>query len=233
MQYSSYVENLILKEHQSGLLEVSKIWSEYCSDIPATAYYKMIERLEEKGSIMKLAKGVYCVPRITKFGKLPLSENEILEHYIGKNKRYGVEISYGLYSRLGLTTQVPKKRVVYTTKLESKTKSYKNIDLIKIYLPLNEVQKELICGLEVMQNIETIQEINYACLYKYLSNLAVIYNEKEFMKVLKEIKYKKKTLAFYHSVLTWFGVDNNIAKMLSPTSNYKIYKMEDIYEFAQ
>lgn len=232
MQYSSYIENSILNNHSSGLIEVSSLWGEFFSDIPITAYNKTIERLEGKGKIVKLAKGVYCVPRETKFGRVTLGEAEILEHYIGKDNQYGVEVSYGLFSRLGLTTQVPQKKVIYTTRLEGNTKTYKNIILNKINVLLNKKRAELICGLEVCQNFENLQDVNYLHLYNYFSNLATCYDDEEFYNVTKEHKYKKKTLAFYQSMLNWFKVSNSIYKQLSPTSDYKIPKMEKIYELA-
>lgn len=233
MLYSTRIENLILQKYSCGQIFATQIWKDNFSDIPVTAYNKTLERMEAREAIVKLAKGVYCVPKVTKFGKIPFGEQGIVDYYIGKNQQFGVEISYGLYSSLGLTTQVPKKRIVYTTKLDGKTKSYKNLDLIKINITLNEVRKDMVRGLEVVQNLETIQEINYVNLYSCFEKLAKSYDEKEFMKVTNEIKYKKRTLAFYHNILNWFGVENGIGKLLSPTSKYKNKTMEEIYEFTQ
>lgn len=45
--------------------------------VPANSYYKSIERMLRNGELEKVAKGVYCRHKITKFGKISAGEENI------------------------------------------------------------------------------------------------------------------------------------------------------------
>lgn len=87
------------------------------------AINKALERLTEKGLILRAARGIYCYPKIEKvygLGPIPPSMEDIAETMA---KRDGAKIvPSGLYAQyqLGLTQQVPMN-VVYLTNGISRT----------------------------------------------------------------------------------------------------------------
>ena len=87
------------------------------------AINKALERLTDKGLIMRAARGIYCYPKIEKvygLGPIPPSMEDIAE---AMAKRDGAKIvPSGLYAQyqLGLTQQVPMN-VVYLTNGISRT----------------------------------------------------------------------------------------------------------------
>lgn len=87
------------------------------------AINKALERLTEKGLILRAARGIYCYPKIEKvygLGPIPPSMEDIAE---AMAKRDGAKIvPSGLYAQyqLGLTQQVPMN-VVYLTNGISRT----------------------------------------------------------------------------------------------------------------
>ena len=87
------------------------------------AINKALERLTDKGLVLRAARGIYCYPKIEKvygLGSIPPSMEDIAE---AMAKRDGAKIiPSGLYAQyqLGLTQQVPMN-VVYLTNGISRT----------------------------------------------------------------------------------------------------------------
>ena len=87
------------------------------------AINKALERLTDKGLVLRAARGIYCYPKIEKvygLGPIPPSMEDIAE---AMAKRDGAKIvPSGLYAQyqLGLTQQVPMN-VVYLTNGISRT----------------------------------------------------------------------------------------------------------------
>lgn len=87
------------------------------------AVNKALERLTDKGLVLRAARGIYCYPKIEKvygLGAIPPSMEDIAEAIA---KRNGAKIiPSGLYAQyqLGLTQQVPMN-VVYLTNGISRT----------------------------------------------------------------------------------------------------------------
>lgn len=97
--------------------------SDFISYGNRNAVNKALERLAEKGLMLRVARGIYCYPKVEKIyglGPIPPSLEEIAE---AMAKRDGAKIvPTGLYAQyqLGLTQQVPMN-VVYLTNGISRT----------------------------------------------------------------------------------------------------------------
>ena len=86
MNYQLEVREKIESYPLRELIVANKFLIEKLPNIPANTYYKSIERMRKKGELEWLAKGVYCRPKVTKFGKISDGEENILNYYIGKEK---------------------------------------------------------------------------------------------------------------------------------------------------
>lgn len=97
--------------------------SDFISYGNRNAVNKALERLAEKGLMLRVARGIYCYPKIEKIyglGPIPPSLEDIAE---AMAKRDGAKIvPTGLYAQyqLGLTQQIPMN-VVYLTNGISRT----------------------------------------------------------------------------------------------------------------
>ncbi len=58
------------------------------------------------------------------------------------------------------------------------------------------------------------------------------YTEVAFEVVQRVIGYPKPTVAFLREVLNYYHVPNSLSKHLSALSNYRIPRMEELYEAA-
>lgn len=221
MNAAMYIKNEFKNYKKGVLFNAKKIYNKSFFNINEANYYKVLERLVKTGEIIRVSKGIYSIPKLTKYGPLNPSESEIIQTCI-KNEEDGCEVNYGLYNKLGLTTQISKKRVFYCNSIIENQKKIGMIFFIKKSIIFTNKNIKYIEMLEVLQNFNKIQDLNYSSFYKYCMQFNEIYNEETFENIISKIKYKKSTFAFLEQILNHFKTKNNIKNQLSTLSNYKI-----------
>ena len=92
--------------------------------------------------------------------------------------------------------------------------------------------KGMIHMLEVLQNFNEIQDLNYHQFISCCEKFAQEYDGKIFEQVIQKIRYQKRTISFLRDILNHYGVENSLNKYLSALSQYKHPTMEEIYEIA-
>jgi len=214
------------------LIIANKFLTEKLPNVPANTYYKSIERMRKKGELERLAKGVYCRPKVTKFGKISAGEENILDYYIGKENYTGVVIGYRLYNKYGITTQVSKTVKIYSNVLEEEKKVIKNVEIKKVNISINSKIKRAIEQLEILENYDEIEDIDKNSLKRLYRGIAEEYSEQVFTSVLRNMKYKKRTIAYLEKILNNRKVENTLSQFLNKTSKYKIPAVEEFYEPA-
>ena len=222
----------INKYSSNQLIMMSKFYrNNFSSFLSETAFYKLISRLYISGEIYRVSKGIYCKANQSKYGKSLLQENEVVETYT-KNEK-GILIGYQLYNQLGITTQVSKRYIIYSSSVDKQNKNIGNVNIHRYNLIYNNATKSMICILELLYNYRNIQDLNISCYINEIKRLSKEYNEKVFENVQKEIKYPKWVIAFLQEVLNYYQIPNDLKMYLSSLSKYNIPKMSELYEFAQ
>ena len=111
------IENTILnsiKKRGRGTVFFS---SDYSKVGEKSAVLKALERMAAGGTIVRVARGIYCYPKIDKelgFGTLDPTYEEIAQAITKRDKARIVPAGIYAMNRLGLSTQVPMN-VVYLT----------------------------------------------------------------------------------------------------------------------
>lgn len=233
MNYCNIIKEELNRYSENEMIFASKLYKEklYKKNVTETSFYKVLERMCLSNELSKLSKGVYYYPKKSKFGIIPISDEEIISSYIEKNN--GMIIGYLLFNKLNLTTQVSKKITLYSTNVEGETKNIRNIEIKNISLKINDEYKKIIEMLEVLQSFNEIQDINYNAFYEYARNFSKEYNEDILKKVLVEKKYKKSTISFLRNILNYFEIRNELDKYLSSLSKYNHIDMEKVYESSR
>lgn len=232
MKSNAIVKNAVLEFNENELILASKLYKEKLSEyVSEAAFYKTLQRMCESGELVKIAKGTYHLPKFSKYGIVPPSEKEIVSAFI-ENKT-GTIIGYSLYNSLNLTTQIPKTVVVVSSSIDSFTKSIRNVTVHQMSLEFSEEIQNMVHALDVLQNFNSIQDINYTAFLNYTEELASRFNADAFEKIISVKSYKKSTISFLHEILNFYNVQNNLSKYLSTLSDYKHPKMEELYEAAQ
>ena len=229
--YANYIETIIEHEPENKLLEASALYSQSFSTIPEMTYYKTLERMCKKGSLVHLTKGLYYRPKNTRFGTVPISEKDIVEHYIQDDQ--GIVVGYRLFNQKGLTTQISKRVEVLSSAVSGKKKNIHNVYVMNISISLTPETIPIIETLEILQNYKSIEDINNTALAAYMKDFAIEYSDETTVYVLKNRKYKKSTIAFLESFLNHFKVENTLNQFLSSLSSYNIPDMEEFYESTQ
>jgi len=120
MSYASVIKESVEKYPELKIIEAQKVYNEKFSAIPEQAFYKTVSRLAKSGEIIRITKGIYCKPKISRFGTIISTEKNILEHFLGRNQNEGLVIGYRMYNKYGLTTQVSKNIEIYANLLFKK-----------------------------------------------------------------------------------------------------------------
>lgn len=225
--YANYIETIIGHEPENKLLEASALYSQSFSTIPEMTYYKTLERMCKKGFLVHLTKGLYYRPKNTRFGTVPISEKDIVDHYIKDNQ--GIVVGYRLYNQKGLTTQISKRVEILSSAVPGKKKNIHNVYVMNISISLTPETIPIIETLEILQNYKSIEDINNTALAAYMKEFARQYSDEDTVYVLKNRKYKKSTIAFLESFLNHFQVKNSLNQFLSSLSSYNIPDMKEFY----
>ena len=225
--YANYIKTIIEHEPENKLLEASALYSQSFSKIPEMTYYKTLERMCKKGILVHLTKGLYYRPKNTRFGTVPISEKDIVDHYIKDNQ--GIVVGYRLFNQKGLTTQISKRIEVLSSAVPGKKKNIHNVYVINISISLTPETIPIIETLEILQNYTSIEDINDTALVAYMKDFARQYSDEATVYVLKNRKHKKSTIAFLESFLNYFKVENTLNQFLSLLSSYAIPDIEEFY----
>ncbi len=232
MKSNPIVKEALAEFKENELIIASKLYKEKLAGrISEAAYYKTLQRLCEADELVKIAKGTYHLPKMSKYGIVPPSEKEIISAFT--ENETGTVIGYTLYNSLNLTTQISKTITVISSALEGLTKSIRNVVVHQVPLEFSEEITNMVHGLEVLQNFSTIQDINYSAFLKFSKTFASTFTTTAFEETIANKAYKKSTIAFLQEILNHYEVENNLSKYLSTLSEYKYPKMEELYEAAR
>ena len=79
MGSSNVIRNALVHYRENELILASKLYRmELCDQISEAAFYKTLERMCKSGELVKIAKGTYHLPKVSKYGIVPPSEKEII-----------------------------------------------------------------------------------------------------------------------------------------------------------
>lgn len=199
----------------------------FSSVMSEVTFAQVISRLYRSGELERVAKGVYCRPKNTRFGKVLPTEQEIVKVFTDKQK--GILTGYHLYNLLGITTQISKSYRVYSAFSDEAKKTIGNVNIYRYNLVYSQVVNDHIILMELLHNYRNIQDINHMAFKKNIQELCGMYDQSVFEKIQKEIGYPKRTVAFLREALNYYHIPNTLNKYLSELSDYKIPRMEEIY----
>ena len=189
---------------------------------------KVIERLQKKGIIKKISKGVFYKPEQTVFGELKPDTNEQLKKYLFKNgKRIAYITGLSLYNRLNLTTQVP-----YRIKIASRgnrisiNRGVLKADAVKSYTEVTDKNYELLGLLDVIKDIKKIPDTSVNTSIKILTSRIIKLNKKRITEIVKyALLYPPRVRALLGAIIENAGCKVNTQKLkesLNPLTKFKL-----------
>ena len=140
-------------------------------------------------------KGIYYLTVYTPFGEIGISKEQLIaDKYLLPNKGY--ESGYTVMHRLGLTSQMPKERVIITNNANNGTRKDEKLDVIirppKVRVTAkNKDYLQMLDVLELMDRAPIDDEKPYKVIADYIKK-----NKLEYGKLLEiaDVYYGKTTV---------------------------------------
>jgi len=189
---------------------------------------KALERLQEKGVIKKLSKGIFYKPEQTVFGELQPDYSEQLRPYLFENgKRIAYETGYSLYNRMGLTTQMAFRiKIASRSKRISINRGSLKADAVKSYAEVTEANYELLGFLDAIKDIKRIPDCSVSQVVKILSGKIRTLNDKQISGLVKyALLYPTRVRALVGAMLENLNIQANTKKLkqsLNPLTKVKL-----------
>ncbi len=190
---------------------------------------KALERLQKKGIIKKVSKGVFYKPEISVFGALPPNYDAILKNYLYKNgKRVGYITGMGLYNQLNLTTQMAFRNKIATNRNRKKIEiSWLKTNSVKAYANVTEENFQLLGILDAIKDINLILDTPASKAAKMLMDKIKAFAKKDIEGLLKyALQYPPRARALLGAMVeNMFGDEYNLTalkKSLNPSTSFKL-----------
>lgn len=179
---------------------------------------KALERLQKNGTIKKISKGVFYIPRKTIFGELGPDSNGILERYLFEDgKRVAYETGFSLYNRLGLTTQMAFKIKIATKKNPIKiNQGTLQVSSVKSYVDITEKNYQLLGFLDALKDIKKIPDCSVIQAVKRMSFLIKDLTPKEKNEIIQyALFYPARVRALLGAILENLNLKMDLDKLKS------------------
>lgn len=188
---------------------------------------KILERLQRKGLIKKLSKGIFYKPEQTVFGEIKPREAEVIKGYLFNNgKRMAYITGNYLYNQMGLTRQIPRNwkiasfnRRVYVNRQNLKAKP------VKAYAEVTEENYQLLGFLDALKDWKTIPDLNIEEGIKVLTVYIQKLTKNEVSKLTNlALRYPPRVRAFLGALLeqTGNGETEIIRESLNPITKFQL-----------
>lgn len=231
MSYMGYVKELIQRQPSNSVIEAERVYRMLPYPISRRAYNKILMQMVRAGEIIPMEEGVYCCARKSCTGVLTLpSDREIAAYYIEDNR--GLYIGYALYRAKGLTTQISKKTEVLSVGIKKERINIRGVDIERLPESLSPNLVYVVEILEILEHYGEVEDFNHGRFLHYMEEYSRLYSEVDVQRVLALRIYKKTTIALLKRYLEYFGVQNNLGKLLSSKEMNTVMSEEKIYEFT-
>ena len=190
---------------------------------------KALERLQTKGIIKKISKGVFYKPEQTIFGELKPDYNEQLRPYLFENgKRIAYITGAYLYNQLNLTTQMAFRiKIACRGKRISINRGAVKADAVKSYAEVTDSNYELLGFLDAFKDIRQIPDSTTAKTVKLLSERIKQLTETQRAEMVKyALLYPPRVRALLGAILeSQMASSKDIKKLkesLNPLTTIKV-----------
>jgi predicted transcriptional regulator of viral defense system len=177
---------------------------------------KALERLQKNGTIKKVSKGVFYIPRKTIFGELGPDSNELLKRYLFEDsKRVAYETGFSLYNRLGLTTQMAFKIKVATRGNPIKINiGALKVSSVKSYVNITEQNYQLLGYLDALKDIKRIPDCSVVQAVRRMGFLIKDLTTKERKEIIQyALFYPARVRALLGAILENLNLKLNLDEL--------------------
>lgn len=188
---------------------------------------KALERMQTRGLIKKMSKGIFYKPIKTVFGDLQPSDSEQLKPYLfKKGKRIAYITGESLYNQMNLTTQMAFTIKIASNKRINIEKGAIKAKSVKSYAEVREENYQLLGFLDVLKDIKRIPDCTAANAVRILSKKLASFEDKKVDDLMKyAMLYPPRVRALLGAMLQNKNVRINTEKLqksLNPITTFKL-----------
>ena len=166
---------------------------------------KVLERLQKKGLIKRLSKGLFYKPKRTVFGEKKPDEQQVLKSYLYQN---GQRVAYitgtYLYNQMGLTTQVPaivqiasRDRRIFVNRGTVKATP------VKSYVDVADDNYGMLGLLDALKDLKDIPDLDMKAAITILKSQLEAYSDMKLDKLIRyALKYPPRVRALLGAILS-------------------------------
>lgn len=192
------------------------------------AIIKNLNRMAKSGRINKLSKGKYYKPESNVFGSLLPDQAQVVKDLLEKDgKLIGYVTGYGIYNRLGLTTQV--SNTIQIGRNEPRPAFKRGNYMIAFVKQKNAITKESIPLLQFLDAVRNIKKIPGTDIISACKRLLTIVKDLSGNDIVDMVrlaqKYPPATRALLGALLEQSGnrpTTEPLKRSLNPITIYKL-----------
>ncbi|TSA26672.1 hypothetical protein D4R71_03460 [bacterium] len=187
---------------------------------------KAIERLIAKAVIKRVSTGIFYKPRMTAFGELYPSEEELLKPYLFvQGKRIAYITGTALYNRMGLTSQIPKiTKVACRNNRLAINNGVVRIKSVKSYVDITNDNYSLLQLLDVLKDFKFITDLKKESTIKILQDKFKELTDKDRVRLIKyALQYPPRTRSLLGALLSKIGCKENISRLMQSLNPFTVY----------
>lgn len=211
-------------------LPIGKIFGYDDLDIKPDQYVtvaKVLERLQKKGVIKKVANGKFYKPQQTVFGELKPSEEEILKPYLFEdNRRIAYVTGAYLYNQMGLTRQIVSKiKIASRAKRIFIQSGALKATPVKSYVEVTNANYQQLGFLDALKDINKVPDLNPKSGVTLLGNTLSNMSNKELKSLITyALAYPPRVRAILGALLenvNKIEITKPLKERLNPFTQYK------------
>lgn len=189
---------------------------------------KIMERLQRKGTVNKISRGLFYKPRKTAFGEVMPEEKQILKAWLYENgKRVAYVTGTYLYNQMGLTTQIPiriqiasrQKRIIINTPVVKAIPA-------KSYVDVTEENYILLGLLDAIKDLRKIPDVEVNSAIIILKKRILELEEKLISEIIGyALFYPPRVRALLGAILETAGQKFELQRLrdsLNPFTEYNL-----------
>jgi hypothetical protein len=166
---------------------------------------KVLERLQKKGIVKKLSKGLFYKPKITRFGEKLPDEQQVLKPYLYQNgKRIAYITGNYLYNQMGLTTQISVViQIASRDKRIFINRGTIQATAVKSYVDVTENNYQMLGLLDAMKDLKQIPDMDMqAAITIFKNQISQLDGIKLAELIGFALKYPPRVRALLGAILT-------------------------------
>lgn len=207
MNYTKVIRDYCI-QNEGIIFDVSYERKHHFDMVPYKTLLKILNRLEDEGVIVGVAKGIYAVTN-----NKDITLDEAIKYYYTAER--GMLLGYELYNKYELTEHKEKPTVILTCMIDQKVKLVGDYKLIKANIDyLTDNIKNIIEALEIIQNANKIIDLNHGMMTQALKALLKDFDNYFLRRVLLTKKYSYSTFCSLDRYLKVFNISGDPLKVV-------------------